>query len=1316
MPLVIKFSTINATGAPQNCPEIGMDRASKSAKIIQSVHPWQNRFMKRIILLLALFSLAISASAQPYSILLFTNDSTSLITNGLTGVPAASSNSIKVALYYGPDGVTDESTLALSTNGVLVGNAGPGRYNGLTRYVPYSVSNYITIQVRAFESTYGPTYDAAYSAPPANGRRAMVGKSPLTRVLLTTSTNGPTAPKVGPLVGPITVFPVDGVPVVTADDIAVSEGSNGTASATFTIRLLGPAANTVSVDFATSDGTATAANDYVATSGTVTFAPGETSKPVTVTLTPDVPPEPDETFNLLLSNPVNATLLRSTIVCTIVEAATNAVALTGFSPASGAIGASMTLTGEGFSPEASSNIVFFSGGVRATVIGASETSLTVTVPPGAVYGPITITVGRSTARSTLGFDISLPPRILDSSAFDAPLIFNPGNGPGQTRVADFDGDGRPDLAVAHQYGVAVFRNSGTGSVAGIFSPKFDLPVGQITFDLHAADFDGDGKLDLVAINYNESTASIFRNISTNGVIASAPKVDFAAGTDPHNSTVGDIDGDGKLELIVTSFSQGKIRILRNTSGPGSINFAPPVEFATLPAPHGVGVQDLDGDGKPDVVVVSHTTSTPGTIIFRNVSTPGVIDGSSLQAVGTLPANGASLAFGDFDGDGRPDLVTCSWFSSSVTIYQNLHQSGGLTNTSFGPPVTLPSAGRTKRIAVTDLDGDGRVDLAFPSELSDALGIYRNIGGTNGINSSWFAPRLDLACGWNGDGISIGDIDLDGMPDIAFVSQYDNQVWIYRGVVLTAPAITAQPTNTTIALGGSGSLTVQATGGGLHFAWYRNGALLQGAGGSTFQINNARGTNAGDYFVVVSNSGGAVTSTVATVTVLVDRTLALGAVADINEGDLISVPLTLVSSGEVGGMDFLINFDANALAVPDIGWDSSLDTALKDFSSPGRGQVRCVIALPATAIPAGTQTLATIQFRARTIIQTNVHVSLALSLSDMSDTSGNPIVGGTDVVGTELNIHDVGYLAGDNNANQQLDIGDASLLLRLIAQLDSTRYWDVSANDFNLNQHLDSGDVIKMLRVIAGMDPMPNLPPPTGGSNQVQGGQSPKRASLVPELASLSPALFQGSNGQLVTVQLRLDNVRTLISGASFTLNYPVEALSLGNAQSYRMGPTVPGGTLAVWNVAPDQTNYVTQNGHLTIALSGSTPWNASNSVLAEFTFEVQPTASARYLWPLTVTALQITDGFNTRTLPSPGSAFIGRPPVSGKMFGLSVVRDGDASFQFSGDVGANYRFEYSDDLVHWSLLREVLNHTGPIQIDDPGAGSLPQRFYRNMPF
>lgn len=275
--------------------------------------------MKRLLILLIPLLLGLSASAQPYGLVVFTNDNNSLITNGLTGMPVGSTNiTIKVALYIGPDGVTDDSSLVLVTNGVPV--LAGGRYNGNFRTVaPYTVSNYVTLQVRAFESAYGNNYDSAASAPPMNGRRALIGKSALGRVFLTTSSPGPTTPKVGPAVGPITVFPVDGPPVITGNDIIVSEGSNGTATATFTVRLLGAATNEVTVDFTTIDGTALAGSDYVSTNGTVVFAPGETSKSIPVTLTPDVDPEPDETFTLVLSNPVNATLLRSSILCTIAE-------------------------------------------------------------------------------------------------------------------------------------------------------------------------------------------------------------------------------------------------------------------------------------------------------------------------------------------------------------------------------------------------------------------------------------------------------------------------------------------------------------------------------------------------------------------------------------------------------------------------------------------------------------------------------------------------------------------------------------------------------------------------------------------------------------------------------------------------------------------------------------------------------------------------------------------------------------------------------------------------------------------------------------
>ena len=62
-----------------------------------------------------------------------------------------------------------------------------------------------------------------------------------------------------------------------------------------------------------------------------------------------------------------------------------------------------------------------------------------------------------------------------------------------------------------------------------------------------------------------------------------------------------------------------------------------------------------------------------------------------------------------------------------------------------------------------------------------------------------------------------------------------------------------------------------------------------------------------------------------------------------------------------------------------------------------------------------------------------------------------------------------------------------------------------------------------------------------------------------------------------------------------------------------------------------------------------------------------------------------------------------------------VVRPGDVSFNFNGDVGASYRIDYSEDLINWTLLREVLDYSETIQVIDPGAGSRPQRFYRFVP-
>jgi hypothetical protein len=694
-----------------------------------------------------------------------------------------------------------------------------------------------------------------------------------------------------------------------------------------------------------------------------------------------------------------------------------------------------------------------------------------------------------------------------------------------------------------------------------------LTTGVTPWDMVLADIDGDGKLDIVTINLSANTVSVRLNSSAVGQITFRARRDFAVGANPHQGAIGDIDRDGRVDIVTANYQSGTISVLRNVTQPGGLaEFEGKVDFQTAFGTHGVGLADLDGDGKLDVVAAHHNADNPVTVVLRNTSHVGVIDGSSLSVTARLPGNGNYVAFGDLDGDGRLDIVIPSWYSKNISIFRNLSSSGNLGENDFAARVVLPSPGSTKRIAVADLDGDGRLDLAFPTELESALSFYRNVGGSNDLDGSWFGPRVDLPAGWNGEGISVGDLDRDGMPDIVFCNFYDDTVWIYRGERVTPPAITQEPASQTVLLGASASIAVQATGGRLQYHWFHNRVPLEDAVGAAINFESARSSDAGDYQVVVQNSGGAVTSQVATLTVVVERVLFLGAGPDVNEGDLVSVPLQLSSHGDVGGIDFIIEFDPDKLAAPEVVWESLLDGALKQLSTPAPGQLQGVIALPATSIASGTQTLATIQFRARTVLS-NTRVDLTPTVFDVSNEEGDPIHYGSDTAGTSVGIADTGSLAGDNNGNQRLDVGDASLVMRLIAQLDSVRAWDLTGNDLNKNQRLDSGDVIKILRIVAGIDAPPSQP----AASQLLASAALPATS---ELAALSPDRFQGSAGQFVTVQLRLSGLETPISGASLTLNYPSEALRLQSSQSHRLGNSVPGSVVAIWNVAPAQNNML----------------------------------------------------------------------------------------------------------------------------------------------
>ena len=497
-------------------------------------------------------------------------------------------------------------------------------------------------------------------------------------------------------------------------------------------------------------------------------------------------------------------------ICTI----SAAPVITAFSPNSGPTGAAgsttVTITGTGFSTTAANNIVYF-GGVRATVTAATATQLTVTAPSGATFQPISVNVGGVTAYSYSVANPFIPTFTTKNSItpddFDSKVDFSTGNQPISVAIGDLDGDGKPDLVVANESPntVSVFRNTATsGSITtGSFAARVDFTTGSDPYSVAIGDLDGDGKPDLAVANYDDNTVSALRNTSTSGSISFDSKVDFTMGGGANSVAIGDLDGDGKPDLAVANATGSSVSVLRNTATSGFISFAARVDFATGTNPSSVAIGDLDGDGKPDLVAANSSSNTVSAL--RNTSTSGSISFDS-RVDFTVGDNPLSVAIGDLDGDGKLDLAVANAVGSSVSVFRNMATSGSITTGSFAVKADFATGSQPVRVVIGDLDGDGKPDLAVANWDNNAVSVLRNTA-TSGFIS--FAARVDFATGTNPYGVAIGDLDGDGKPDLAVVNANDNTVSVLGNLSSIPVIISFSPKSGPT--GDAGSTTVIITG-------------------------------------------------------------------------------------------------------------------------------------------------------------------------------------------------------------------------------------------------------------------------------------------------------------------------------------------------------------------------------------------------------------------------------------------------------------------------------------------------------------------------
>ncbi len=523
--------------------------------------------------------------------------------------------------------------------------------------------------------------------------------------------------------------------------------------------------------------------------------------------------------------------------------------ITNFSPTSGQIGTSVTITGTGFNTTASNNIVFF-GATKATVTAASETSLTVTVPTGATYENIAVTnLGSNlSAFSSKPFTVTLSGSLSFSTKQDKATSAEPY----ETCISDIDGDGKPDIAVVNNSSnsVSVLRNTSTPGTVSV-AAKIDFTTEANPQSLTAGDIDGDGKPDLVLTNYGSNSISVLRNISIPGTASFAAKVDFSTGASsgPAAVSIGDLDADGKPDLATVNSTTNTVSVFLNTSTTGSINFASKVDFATEALPYAVSINDIDGDGKPDISVANFSGSSFS--VLRNASTTGTIAFAPKVDYTTGAGSQASgICAGDLDGDGKADITVTIASSNKVSVFRNTSVPGTI---SFATKIDVTTASGPYKVSAGDIDGDGKPDLAVASsDVVSKVSVLRNTSTSGNIS---FATKVDLTTGAYTNFVSIGDIDGDDKPDIVTNNSGSNTVSILQQSV-PAPAITSftplsgppgtlvtiTGTNlndpTAFSIGGTSAIVVSNTGTQLV------GMVMPGAVSGAVSITTASGTGTG----------------------------------------------------------------------------------------------------------------------------------------------------------------------------------------------------------------------------------------------------------------------------------------------------------------------------------------------------------------------------------------------------------------------------------------------------------------------------------------
>lgn len=438
----------------------------------------------------------------------------------------------------------------------------------------------------------------------------------------------------------------------------------------------------------------------------------------------------------------------------------------------GGAGFTLTVDGAGFADGAT---ILWNGSRRATkFVNQDRLAAAIGAQDIAVAGTASVSVantGSGKERSNVTFfPITSPTR---SVAFTG-SSFSAGNPPIQVALGDFNGDGKPDIAVVdfNCTFLSLLTCDGTGSVSiflgtgsGKFQPRGSFTVGFGPAYAVVGDFNRDGKLDLSTSNIGDNTVSVLLG-NGDGTFQTATA--YPVRQSPSALITADFNGDGKLDLAVNDGGSDAVSILL---GNGDGTFQAEADYATATMPQGLAAGDYNGDGKLDLAVndlncPNNPTCGPGLVSILLGNGDGTFQAHVEYPTGPLPD---TVATADFNGDGILDLVaTTGTYGTNNTVSVLLGNGDG----TFQPYVSYTAGTGTSFVALGDFNGDGKIDMAVANEVSNTVSIL--LGNGRG----GFQPHIDFAAGTTANGIATGDFNGDGRLDLVVADlSSDNTVFV-----------------------------------------------------------------------------------------------------------------------------------------------------------------------------------------------------------------------------------------------------------------------------------------------------------------------------------------------------------------------------------------------------------------------------------------------------------------------------------------------------------------------------------------------------------